>query len=31
MRLRYRELALSDLEQIFRYLDERSGTSYAQR
>jgi toxin ParE1/3/4 len=24
MRVRYRELALSDLDRIFRYLDERS-------
>ena len=24
MRVRYRELALSDLDNIFRYLDERS-------
>jgi plasmid stabilization system protein ParE len=24
MRVRYRELALADLEQIFQYLDERS-------
>jgi plasmid stabilization system protein ParE len=24
MRVRYRELALSDLDDIFRYLDERS-------
>ncbi|MEA3069185.1 MAG: hypothetical protein QOD29_631 [Alphaproteobacteria bacterium] len=24
MRVRYRELALADLEQIFQYLDERN-------
>lgn len=24
MRVRYRELALSDIDHIFRYLDERS-------
>jgi len=27
MRVRYRELALSDLDHIFRYLDERSPAS----
>ncbi len=27
MKVRYRELALSDLDNIFRYLDERSPAS----